>query len=266
MAACESCMKSPPEVTLKRCAKCSEAQYCSRDCQKADWKTHKKVCGKGPQPQSAGSGSIPSFTSSRQPDFSASTSLSPPKGLTQPIAKPFTRLDAGTWLHGRPESDVYTLLIDAYRMRMEDNYQFDGDVDEDSVYSGAPDSVAGFRRFLARVEKKKRSLLPDWWSPAKKAECVAFGRRGPESWWPSLECAVEKADITEHYGDARFPMQLRMFAQDVYGRGPGGSDGTMMRKGMAAMESGSTFNGVDMSEMTVLTVDGTTGGITGTGA
>ncbi|XP_044715023.1 MYND finger domain-containing protein [Hirsutella rhossiliensis] len=39
---CNSCKKSPPEVALKRCAKCSTTPYCSRDCQKTDWKVHKK--------------------------------------------------------------------------------------------------------------------------------------------------------------------------------------------------------------------------------
>ncbi len=43
---CTSCQKTPPEVTLKHCAKCSVTLYCSRDCQKADWKAHKKVCGR----------------------------------------------------------------------------------------------------------------------------------------------------------------------------------------------------------------------------
>lgn len=33
-------------MPLKQCAKCNATPYCSRDCQKADWKTHKKICGK----------------------------------------------------------------------------------------------------------------------------------------------------------------------------------------------------------------------------
>jgi hypothetical protein len=48
---CVSCGKDESQVTvpLKRCAKCQQSSYCSRDCQKADWKNHKKVCGKQPK-------------------------------------------------------------------------------------------------------------------------------------------------------------------------------------------------------------------------
>ena len=56
------------------------------------------------------------------------------------------------------------------------------------------------------------------------------------SQFQDLRCAVEKSDIIEQYGDPRFPMQLRMLAEAVYRRGPGGQDGTAMRKAMVAME------------------------------
>ena len=220
MSACENCKKSPPEVSLKSCAKCSTTKYCSRECQKADWKVHKKLCSKQ-NSGSTGTGSTSTPT--------------PSKGLDSPTSKPFTRLDNGTWLHDRPEKDVFRLLIDAYRMYVEDMYKFDGDVDEDSLYSGNSDGVGGFKRFLAKVERYENGkLLPGWWTPEKKAECVAFGASGKD--WSSLSAAVEKSDINEHYGDSRFAMQLRMFTERVYGRGPGGSDGTMMRKMMAGLE------------------------------
>ncbi|KAF9473539.1 hypothetical protein BDN70DRAFT_867279 [Pholiota conissans] len=34
---------------LKSCAKCHIAVYCSRDCQRSDWSTHKRICGKSEQ-------------------------------------------------------------------------------------------------------------------------------------------------------------------------------------------------------------------------
>src|SRR4051794_13180002 len=46
MDSCAQCKKSPPEVSLKQCAKCNVTKYCSRDCQRANWKTHKKTCVK----------------------------------------------------------------------------------------------------------------------------------------------------------------------------------------------------------------------------
>ncbi|EFY84134.1 hypothetical protein J3458_003723 [Metarhizium acridum] len=211
--ACTSCKKSPPEVSLKRCAKCSTTPYCSKDCQKADWKSHKKTCGRR-------------------------ANLSPPKGLERGVACPFTRLDNGTWLHDRPEKDVYRLLIDAYRLHVADMYNLEGEVDDDSLYSGASDGLRGFQRFLGRVASRP-GLLPPWWDASKKRDCEAFGMTPEQGNARAyLACAVEKSDITEKYGDPQFPMQLRMLAEAVYGRAPGGSDGTAMRKLMVAMEQG----------------------------
>ncbi|KAK8025262.1 hypothetical protein PG990_003085 [Apiospora arundinis] len=188
-SSCTVCKKTAQEVSLKYCAKCSKTPY--------------------------------------RPAY-ASTGLSPPKGLDQPITKPFTRLDNGTWLHDRPETDVY-------RLRVEDNYTIEGDADEDNLYSGAPDGLRGFRRFL-RLAKSRQGLLQPWWGPTKQQAC---GRLGMDpSQWQDLRCAVEKSDIIEHYGDPRFPMQLRMLAEAVYRRGPGGMDVTEMRKMMAGMEQG----------------------------
>lgn len=213
---CTICHKAPPEVTLKRCAKCSTTPYCSRDCQKVDWKAHKKICGKD---------------SNTTPDSSGSQ-LSPPKGLDQPIAKPFTRLDNGTYLHNRPEKDVYRILIDAYRMRVEDNFVMEGDTPDDSIYGEAPNGLKGLGRFI-QLAGSRPGLLPSWWNADKQRDCESFGMSPV---FQNLCGAVEKSDIIEHYGDPRFPMQLRMFAEAVYGRGPGGQDGTMMRKMQAAME------------------------------
>jgi Plasmid pRiA4b ORF-3-like protein/MYND finger len=43
---CSSCKKPQAEVpeTLKRCAKCQKVLYCSKECQRTDWSSHKLVC------------------------------------------------------------------------------------------------------------------------------------------------------------------------------------------------------------------------------
>jgi len=243
---CTTCKKTAPEVTLKHCAKCSVTLYCSRDCQKADWKAHKKVCGKD--------GNIAPGSPSGPDIPMADTMLSPSRGLDQPITKPFTRLDNGTWLHNRPEKDVYRLLIDAYRLRVEDNYKLEGDVDANSLYGGAPNGLTGLKCFL-RLAGSRRGLLPPWWNAEKQRECEDFGM--DSSQFQDLRCAVEKSDIIEHYGDPRFPMQLRMLAEAVYRCGPGGQNGTAMRKTMVAMEQG--VAGPESYVTSMMTIDNLTG-------
>ena len=160
---CAGCKKPEGVVKLMVCAKCRSTSYCSRDCQKADWKDHKKSCGKGPE----------ASTTSNNSD--AGTAISPPKGLDEPITKPFTRLETSTYLHNRPENDVFRLLIDTYRMRMADMNKCDVDADEDSIYGDAANGEQGFRRFV-NTAKARRDILPPWWSPAKTNAAIAFSR------------------------------------------------------------------------------------------
>jgi len=53
MEACTNCGKTHAlddygkGKALNRCARCLQARYCSRDCQKADWKAgHQNICKK----------------------------------------------------------------------------------------------------------------------------------------------------------------------------------------------------------------------------
>ncbi|KAL6856773.1 hypothetical protein J3F83DRAFT_751768 [Trichoderma novae-zelandiae] len=197
-ASCQNCSKTQSEVTLKKCAKCQTTPYCSRDCQKADWKKHRKVCGKAQEA---------------------------PKG------KPFTRLRNKVWLHDRPESETYELLIDAYRLRVWDDKNAGGRVTQNSE---------GFRRFLDTVQTRS-GVLPPWWNEEKREACEALGR--DSSHWCNLSAPVTKSSIIQRYGDDKFPMQLRMFAEQVLGSGPGGQSGKAMLSMMVSMEGGGLDDG-----------------------
>jgi len=246
--ACAHCAKtkseSDPGINLKYCAKCQTTQYCSRECQKADWKKHKKICASNAAAASANNNNNNTNTNNPPPRTSGSarSTQPPPKNLSFAVEKPFHRLDSKTWMHERPEQDVYKLLIDTYRLRMEDNYNLEGDADADGIYGGARDGRQGFRRFL-RLAEGRRGLLPSWWSQEKAAECEAVGMRDG---WSSLATALEKRNVIDHYGNPNMPMQLRMFGEQVYGRGPGGQSGAMIRTFQMQAERGemvsSTFD------------------------
>jgi hypothetical protein len=236
---CKSCTKTESEAApLKNCSRCKSAVYCSRDCQKADWKTHKKVCASNAQANTSSS-------SQSAADVNATQST---QVLDVDFLKPFHRLDEKTWLHVRTEKDTYKLLVDTYRLRLDDDYTFLGDIDMDSLYGGARDNGrAHFRQFLKRVERKP-GLLPSWWTPAKAAECVRYGMDSAN--WSCLTSAVEKHDIIEHYGNPLMPMQLRMFGEQVFGTGPGGQNGTAMMQLQMMAERGSVVTShLDMSHL-----------------
>ena len=226
---CANCNKTESNApNLKLCAKCQVTRYCSRDCQTTHWKVHKKVCAK--QAASAGT---PNATSPPKISHDTDYESARVKNLEKYISKPFTCLDKNAWLHDRPEKDVYKLLIDAFRMRQEDSSTMDGQVDKDTIYTGAPDSTAGFRKFI-QLASTRANLLPSWWSSEKQKECETFGLGDNFS---NLKRKVNKAAVTEHYGDDKMPMQMRMFAEVVYKRGPGGSNGKGMRQMMMTMEA-----------------------------
>lgn len=41
---CQTCGKAPENTQLKRCSRCRNKFYCSIECQKKDWKHHRKQC------------------------------------------------------------------------------------------------------------------------------------------------------------------------------------------------------------------------------
>ena len=114
-----------------------------------------------------------------------------------------------------------------------------GDADVDSIYGGAPSAYDGFRRFLEEIEAQNRALLPSWWSKEKALECRKLGR---QDGWSSLNRAIEKGDIIKYYDDSMFPMQLRMFGEQIYGTGPGGQNGSAMLRLQMMAEGGGMTN------------------------
>ncbi|KAG0028364.1 hypothetical protein BGZ82_008457 [Podila clonocystis] len=143
--------------------------------------------------------------------------------LKTTILQPFHKLHVKRWLYDRDTDDVYKLLIDTYRLRVEDDYVLEGEVSVDSLYGGG-NPLEDFKDFLKKCHAKK-DLLPPWWTKDCDKECLALGTKAG---WSSLRNAVEKGDIIEHYKDSLMPMQLRMMGEQVYGRGPGGQSGESM--------------------------------------
>lgn len=66
-AVCAYCKKMYRECNLKRCGGCSLRYYCSRDCSKADWKTHKVECKQAEAHQTAIKEGVSSDPSQRLP-------------------------------------------------------------------------------------------------------------------------------------------------------------------------------------------------------
>ncbi|RSL53804.1 hypothetical protein CEP54_010219 [Fusarium duplospermum] len=182
---------------------------------------------------------------------------SPPQGLDQAIAYPFTRLENGTFLHDRSEKDVYRILIDSYRFRT-DEYCGGGGIKppEGTVYAKRPDSLPAFRRYL-ELAATRNGLLPPWWTPEKQKECEDFGMTKGE--FQDLHKALEQFGATYHYADSRFPQQLRMLAEAIYGTGLDGKD---IDEGKGEGDGDTPAEEIELSVLTSPSATSSTGEIT----
>ncbi|KAI8361869.1 hypothetical protein B0O80DRAFT_88355 [Mortierella sp. GBAus27b] len=209
-----SCGKTAAEagVALKRCAKCKTVLYCSRDCQKTDWKTHKATCA----------------THANAAVSATATSIH--------VDKPFHKLHARTWLHSRPEADVYKLLLDTFRLRMEDESQFEGLTHSGTIYTGNPDNRNVFEQFL-RLAESRAGLLPPWWNAEKASECVNVNMENG-----GLRAKLDKAGVIKVYSNSMMPMQLRVLGEQVYQRALGGMTSDSMVAMQMQVEAGSLFS------------------------
>lgn len=222
MATCARCQQ--PLTAPKQCSKCKTTTYCGRECQKAHWKSHKANCR----------------ASVSQQDEASSARI--------PHTKPFTAISETTFLHGLPKELTFRVLIDCLRLRQADVYNLDRVKLEGSIYAGRATSEAAFRAFLAKAQNVA-GFLPTWWNNDAAEECVQYGLRDGQDF--SLVRKSEKADVQKRWNDDMMPMKLRMLGEQVYGTGPGGSNGTSMLQMQVAQEQGRLGEDMHVSNLDV---------------
>lgn len=208
---CNACKKLESTLpgVLKRCAKCQTTLYCSRDCQKADWKSHKKDCSRNQDARSSPASSEASHPDSQRMEnmfriFASGTPTSDNWNIFNTPNKP-------GYLARLSEAKAFAAIIDSYRLRKDDEYTFNG---ETSGLYNQENPLPDFRHFLTQVEACG-DVLPPWWNREKRRACE---RLALSDNWCNINCAVEKSDIIEHYGgDRLMPMRLRMLAERATG-------------------------------------------------
>ncbi|KAF3801008.1 hypothetical protein GCG54_00010286 [Colletotrichum gloeosporioides] len=222
----KACQKCKKDITDEA----AECDRCDVNCQNLHWKNHKKSCART---RTANPSEPPRYTTYGREPPSSSTAWNPSRptpsrGLEAPIMNAFTNLEKRTFLHNHPEKDVYKILIDYYRLRMEDDAKIVGIMSQTPSTSlglamGKPDSDASWRR------QGDQSM----------AGSCRFGgmMRSNDSARPWLLMRLSKADVIQHCGDDHIPMQLRMIEEFVWGSAPGRQDGTQMRRMLASRET-----------------------------
>ncbi|KAK4033097.1 putative MYND domain protein [Parachaetomium inaequale] len=209
LAICARCKRLTPthKAGVKQCD-CCHAFYCSTDCFEATKTENPKLILPGAQ-----GGSNPSWY---EPATYEAT-----QGLHAAPGQPFTRLDRGTYLHDRPRLDVFRLLLDCYRLRLDDDIKIYG--------IPVPATLRhGFHRFLD-LAAQRPNLLPPWWDDEAVVECLTIfdtGDNDPAAEeWSTLAHRVSSAEVNTHYGNAYMDVQLRLLGEVVYQRAPGNQKG-----------------------------------------
>ncbi|KAJ5750735.1 MYND domain protein [Penicillium manginii] len=249
---CTNCSNpGTKERALKPCTKCKITPYCSRNCRKSDWKSHKKSCSQNAQDRADRIASIEakmasaSELASAAADLATSLAAEPTEQTSGPrppspsateriqsllnrletgqpfpkigpalgvqIPNPFQRIKDKKWLHDRPKEDIYKLLIDAYRLRMDDDYKFLGLKQPNTPYADANcDGTASLEIFLRMAELL--SLLPTWWDESETTACVESAKLLT---WSNTAIKITADYVRSYYEDPSMPMQLRIIAEQV---------------------------------------------------
>ncbi|KAJ5387090.1 hypothetical protein N7509_009631 [Penicillium cosmopolitanum] len=134
------------------------------------------------------------------------------------------------WPEDRPKEDVYKLLIDAYRLRINDDLKFRNIQHADPIYEDAPNedtihaetSFGGTPNlFLFLQMADLVGLMPTWWDASETASCID---RAKYLTWSNIATQVTADDVKEYDGDNSMVLRLRIFADQVIDMPPMGFD------------------------------------------
>ncbi|RMZ85949.1 hypothetical protein DV737_g132, partial [Chaetothyriales sp. CBS 132003] len=170
-----------------------------------------------------------------RPNSSPRTALSTAALLPFPRqTKPFEALRKKEWLcfpsatQQHWQQHVYMLLIDAFRLYLDDEMTFASVAEIGSIYhNNNADSAAAFKLCFLPLSQQEQ-LLPTWMTQKSCAfhanKCVEFGMKNKKSKaWGGLKTRVTEEDIVKWYGDESMVLQMRVFASQVYGDDPSGT-------------------------------------------
>lgn len=116
------------------------------------------------------------------------------------------------WLRRLPKDEVYNAIIDTYRLRLDDEYRWQGK--RRGLYAGGRDNkpIDDFRNFLRQADSV--NLFPQWWNPERQDVCE---RRAEGCSWNQLMLYVNDDEIKTHYQDGTMVSKLRYLGIFVYG-------------------------------------------------
>ncbi|KAH8601931.1 hypothetical protein B0O99DRAFT_203296 [Bisporella sp. PMI_857] len=143
----------------------------------------------------------------------------PPKlSITAASFKSSTGEDA---LHHRTASDVKCLLVDTFRLRVEDEMKFKGKLL--GINNNRSQCLSDFKTLLNLAESRK-GLLPKWWNSSIRRDCEQFAVQEMQGQYKynghpegNIYSSTTEGRIQEHYADKNMAVKLRILGQRIYG-------------------------------------------------
>ncbi|GAA6005149.1 hypothetical protein JCM10207_008523 [Rhodosporidiobolus poonsookiae] len=204
------------EKAGNRCAGCKDVFYCSRAHQVQHWPTHKPKCSAAKskaKPKPAASAKSTASIKFRPVNERPPPTLNLNAFQGQNIT---SKEDMMAFLEAFPKGiskdAAHERLIDCFRLFCDDAYAWNG------LHFGLYNDEDPYPEFVKFIEKAKPHL-PSWWTEEDTKTTLAMCRSHE---WANIDCAVEKADINEHYGSGTAAMSLRMWTEKLAGSGLGG--------------------------------------------